>query len=108
MKRKIPAERKSQRYIKFKIHSDTKHSLSDIVEEFWSSVHSYMGSKDASQAEPWLIANKFSRQSQEGVIRVNRGFEDDLRTSLILIDEIQGEDVFLSTQDVSGTLKKLD
>jgi RNase P/RNase MRP subunit POP5 len=108
MKRKIPAERKSQRYIKFKIHSDIDHCLSDIVEEFWSSVHSYMGSKDASQAEPWLIANKFSRQNQEGVIRVNRGFEDDLRTSLILIDEVQGEDVFLSTQDVSGTLKRLD
>ncbi|MFB6116746.1 MAG: Rpp14/Pop5 family protein [Candidatus Nanosalina sp.] len=107
MKPETPADRKSQRYLKLKIHSEQKIQLSEAVDAFWDAAIEYMGAKDLSDAEPWFIANKFDEENSEGVIRVNRLYEEDLRASLTLIQEIGGEEVFVSIEKVSGSVKNL-
>ena len=108
VKGRIPAEKYSQRYLKFKIHSDASIELSDALDSFWGMVHGYIGSQHASQADPWFMANKFDQEAQEGVVRVKKDFEDILRACLVLISHVDGEDVFFSVESVSGSLKKLD
>jgi len=107
MKKLQPSMRESTRYLKFKIHSEEKIEISEIVETFWEASCSYMGVKELSDAKPWLIGNKFDEEKQEGVIRVKREYADDIRASLILINKISDEKVMLSVDNVSGNLDNL-
>ena len=100
--------RESTRYLKFKIHSEEKIEISEMVETFWESTISYMGVKDLSDANPWFIGNKFDEDEQEGVVRVNRGYVDDLRASLVMIDVFESDKGFISIDNISGNISSLD
>ena len=107
MKPETPALRESQRYLKFRIHSEKPVELSEAVEAFWKSAREYMGVKELSDAEPWFIANTYDAEVSEGIIRVNRSYEDELRASLIQIETAGGEKVFFSIEKVSGSIDNL-
>ena len=107
MKPETPALRESQRYLKFRIHSEKSVELSEAVEAFWKAAREYIGVKDLSDAEPWFIANRYSDDSSEGVIRVNRDYEKDLRASLVQVQEINGKKAFFSIEKVSGSINNL-
>ena len=101
MKRIPPAIQESQRYLKFKVRGEKKE-LGDVVEAVWDSAAKFMGTKELSKADIWIIGNKFDEEEQEGVIRVNRGCEDSLRAALAL-DPVF-EDAFFSIERVSGSV----
>lgn len=107
MKKEVPAERESQRYLRFKIHSESQVELGEAVEAFWKAAEQYMGVRDLSDAEPWFIANKYSQEKQAGVIRVNREYEKDLRASLTFVDDIGDQDGFFFVEEISGSLRGL-
>ena len=104
MKNLQPSMRERTRYLKFKIHSEEKLEISEMVEAFWESTISYMGIKDLSEANPWFIGNKFDEDEQEGVVRVNRGYADDLRASLLFISDINGNSCYISVENISGSI----
>lgn len=104
MKNLQPSMRKKTRYIKFKIHSEENIEFSDLVNSFWKISINYLGSKELSSAEPWLIANKYGEEEQIGVIRVNRDYEDDMRAVLTLVNLIGGIKSFIEVENVSGSI----
>ena len=96
--------RKKTRYIRFRVHSEENIDFPDLVNSFWENSIDYLGSKELSSAEPWLIANKYDEENQTGVIRVNRDYEDDIRAVMTLIDLIGGIKSFVQVEKVSGSI----
>lgn len=107
MKDLQPAMRPDTRYMKFRIHSEKKIEISDVVNSFWRISISYMGTKELSKAQPWLIANKFNEEKQEGVIRVNRQHLEDVRASLTLLNSFETVEGFITVEEVSGSISNL-
>jgi len=103
-----PSIRENQRYLRFKIHSEKEAEIGEVVDAIWDSAISFLGSKEASRANLWIIGNRFDRERQEGVLRVNSSMEDDFRVALTLLESIGSENAFVEVTDVSGTIDSLD
>lgn len=108
MKHLPPTLREDNRYLRYKIHSDSKQKFSDIVEALWNTTVNYLGEKDASKANPWIIKNLFDEDAQEGAIKINREMETEFRAAIALVDQIGGEKVFITVEQVAGTVKSLE
>ena len=102
-----PSERPSYRYLKVKIHAEEKISFSQLLEAYWDKVPEFIGVKDLSDAEAWLIKNKFGEEKQTAVVRVDREYEDDMRAALTLIDSFGGSEGFIEVEKVSGSISAL-
>lgn len=108
MKRLPPAIQEKQRYLSFRVRSEMDAEIGDVVDAVWKASLNYLGSKDSSKADFWVIGNRFDEEKQEGVIKVNRGSGDDLRAAITMIDRIGGEKGFIEVMEVSGTMKSLE
>jgi RNase P/RNase MRP subunit POP5 len=104
MKNLTPAMQEDTRYLKFRVHAEENVKISELVNGFWDVAIDFLGSKNLSHATPWIIANKFDEEKQEGVIRVNKEYEEGLRAALTLVHEFEGKEGFLQVKKVSGSL----
>jgi len=107
MKRLPPAMREKRRYLRFRVRSENDFELGEIVDSFWDVVVDYHGVEGTSKIDPWVIGNLFDEGSQRGIVRVNKGHEDSLRAALCMLEEVDGEDVLVEVEKVSGSLKKV-
>lgn len=102
-----PALRPKQRYLRFKIHSGEDFKLGEVVDAVWESCLSYLGTKETSEADFWIIGNRFDQENQKGIARVNREKLAEFRAALTLLDQIGGRKAFLEVEKVSGSIDKL-
>ncbi len=107
MKRLPPSFQKDQRYLSFKVRADEDFKFSKVLNSFWNRIETEMGTLEASKADIWVIKNKFNEEKQEGVIRVNKDLEDQLRSALLFVQEIDGEEAFVEVKSSSGMIDKL-
>lgn len=103
-----PSQRKSFRYLKFRIHSDKKIDTGEIVDAVWKSTLKFLGTKGAAETDFWLLGEKFDEEKQEGVIKVRRDKLEELRAAITLVNEFSGEESFIEVTKVSGSLKSLN
>lgn len=108
MKRLPPTLREKTRYLNFKIYSEDDIELGEFVDEVWNACLSYIGSKGCSEANFWVIGNLFDKKRQEGIIRFNKGSEEDIRAALSLINTFNNKKGFVAIQKTSGTVKDLE
>lgn len=108
MKRLPPTLREKERYLRFRVRTEEPVEFGDVVDAVWDSALDYLGSKGASAADFWIVKNRFDEDSMTGVIKVNRDSEPELRAALALVDRIGSSKGFISVEDVSGSIKKLD
>lgn len=107
--KQLPAsQRKSYRYLKFKVHSKEIVDTGDIVEAVWNSALKFLGTRGAAETDFWVLGNKFNEENQEGVIKVRRDKVEELRASLTLVSGFSGEEGFIEVTKVSGSLKSLN
>ncbi|MBT5022959.1 hypothetical protein HOK51_04515 [Candidatus Woesearchaeota archaeon] len=107
MKPLLPSLRERKRYLVYEIISngpiqDTK----TVSKTFWSAFNRYLGELGCSQAGIMILEDKYNKQNQRGVIRVNNKFVDKIIANLALIDNIDNQKTIVNTVGVSGTLKK--
>lgn len=107
MKPLPPAIREDKRYLKFKVHSEESVEFGEVVDSIWDNCLEYLGTKDTGKANHWTIKNQFDEESQEGVIKVEKSFVEDLRAALLFTDSFNGKEGFIEVKRVSGSLKKL-
>ncbi|MFB6209043.1 MAG: Rpp14/Pop5 family protein [Candidatus Nanohaloarchaea archaeon] len=107
MKPLPPTLREKTRYMKFRIYSREEVEFGELVEEVWEALLQHLGSKGAGEASIWIMKNQFDEDKQEGVIKIRREREEDVRTALTLIDNFNRKKGFLEITGVSGSIKKL-
>lgn len=102
-----PALRQKKRYFKFKVHSEEDVELGELVDAVWDKCLSFLGTKETSEADFWVIGNQFNEEKQEGLAKVKREKTKDFRASLGVIQEIGDKKAFIQVEKVSGSIKKL-
>ncbi len=100
-----PTLRSEHRYVVFKVHSSVKIQYNDLKNAIMNSLMNWMGEKNFSDAEIWLIKNLWSSKDQKGFIRCRPKYVNDVKMALMLIHQIGDERVVFQSLWVSGTIK---
>lgn len=102
-----PALRQKDRYLSFKIHSKGDIKLGELVEAVWDSCLRYLGTKETSNADFWIIGNQFNKDKQKGIAKVNREKTSEFRAALALVESIGSQKAFIEVEKVSGSIKNV-
>ena len=71
----------------------------------YASLH---GSKGAANAGLLYLAKRSNQDRQRGMMRVHRSHLIDLKASLPLVKDIDGQDIIVRSIGVSGMIKKAE
>lgn len=106
MKKLLPSLKEKKRYIAFNVLSDKILNKEDVERSIYNNCKSFIGEMNYAKAgvniiPEFLMANK-------GIIRVNNKFVDHVKSSLMMIKEINNEKVIIRSIGVSGILNKAE
>jgi ribonuclease P/MRP protein subunit POP5 len=99
MKRILPSLKEKKRYLAFDVISENKFSRNEVRNALKKEALKFLGSLNYGKAGIMMLNNN--------IIKVNNKFVNHLKTSMMLIKEIDKKKVTLRTMKVSGILKKL-
>lgn len=103
----MPSLREKKRYIAFEIISEKPvYDFSSVYSAIWDSCLSYLGTLGVSKAGIWILPDKYSSETQRGLIRVSRKEVDNVKAAFITIRQIGSQDVIVRSLGVSGILDK--
>ena len=102
----LPSQRHKKRYVVFEIQSTQKFSFSEIREEINHSLARFWGELGLSRACPLLLEEKFNKEKQRFVVKVNHKYVDELKSGIILTKTIKNTPIIVKSLITSGTLKK--
>ena len=105
----LPTLKEKKRYLAFEIISKSKiKAFSDVSKAILASALSFAGTKGVAKMGMWVIENKYSADTQRGLIRVTHTSLDELRASIALVKEIGEQDVVVKSLGVSGIMAKAE
>lgn len=105
----LPSLREKKRYLVFEIISKNKiKQASEIFKSIWNAMLSFSGQKGTAKAGIIILEDKYNREKQKGIIKVNNKMVDVLKSALMLIKEIIREPVAIKSIATSGILKKAE
>lgn len=100
----LPSLREKKRYLAFEIISHDPISFTSANNAIYDNCFSYIGELGMSRAGVLILNDKY--KNNKGIIRVNHKNVDNLKSSLMIIKDINKQDVIVRTLGVSGILKK--
>ena len=103
----LPSAREKKRYLVFEISS--KHEIEDfnpVYEAILARCMRYLGELGMSKANIYILKDKWNKNLQRGIIRVNNKHTHDLRAALSLVNDLNGQQINVKTIGMSGILKK--
>ena len=104
MKTLLPSLKEKKRYIAFNVISDKSLDKDDINRSIYNSCRSFIG--DLNYAKAGVnIMNEFL-SNNKGIIRVNNKYADYVKSSLMMVKEINNQKVVIKSIGVSGVLDK--
>ncbi len=105
MKRLLSSLKEKKRYIAFEVDSDSEFAKDEIVKVVDSSCRDFMGEYGYGKAGVMVVNDTVS--GKRGVVRVDSKYVDLVKTSLMMIKEINNNQVVLRNVRTSGTLRKV-
>ena len=99
----LPSLREKKRYLVYEIISDKKTNLNMVLSEIKRKVMNFMGELGYSKAGIMFLDKS---NENKGIIKVSSKCLDYLKTSLILIKDLNNQNVIIRTVGVSGMLNK--
>ena len=72
----------------------------------FSKAQEHLGVLGCAEAGMIMLPDKYNKERQRGLIRVNHTHVDKLKSALMLIDRIQDKRAIARSVGVSGILKK--
>ncbi|MBS3113331.1 hypothetical protein J4418_04585 [Candidatus Woesearchaeota archaeon] len=106
MKRLLPCLREKKRYLVFKVLSNTKMPIIDVLREIKNEIVSYFGQKGLADAGVQILKETYDIEKQSGIIRVGNKYVNQLKTALMLITMINEKPVLIKSITVSGIIDK--
>lgn len=99
--------RERKRYVAFEVSGDKSFSFDSVKNSILESTSSFLGFKGLSKCSIHIMSNFWDSRNCHGVLRVNRGCLDDVKSSLLLVSSIDGIEASVRSILVSGSLKSL-
>jgi ribonuclease P/MRP protein subunit POP5 len=103
MKIILPSLKEKKRYLAFEIFSDNSFSKSEVFKAIKENALIFMGQLNYGKAGLMII----NTNGKKGILRVHNKFVNHLKTSLMLIKDINNKKLSIKTNKVSGILNKL-
>ena len=104
----LPSMREKKRYLAFEIISIDKFNFIDIKKSITESAKDFLGTLGMAKAGIILLDEKFNKEKQKGLIKVNNKYLNELKASLALIKMINNKKIIVKSLGVSGMLTKAD
>ena len=112
MKLKVlpPTLRKNYRYLTVDIKSETEISKDNLVSIMWDACIRFQGELHTADFDLWVM-RFFEMENEEdyycykAIVRCQRGFVDEVRTSFALSNMYDGSRISMTTIGLSGTIK---
>lgn len=98
--------RTKRRYLAFEIIGPIKPDRDAILGHIVRSHLRFAGEKAFSLSSPWLIS--YDQETGRGILRSDLAGVDDLRASITLTEEIEGQKGILQILGLSGTLRSCE
>ena len=112
MKLKVlpPTLRKNNRYLTVEIKSISPVIKDDLVSIVWDACVRFQGELNTSNFNLWVmrfyeLGELDEYYNYKAIIRCQRGYEDEVRSSLALVNKFKSERISLTTIGLSGTIK---
>ena len=99
-----PTLREKKRYIVYKITSEEDISMYAAQKSILDQIHALLGVFQAAKAG--IMPLKFDENTKKGIFRVNNTAVNLVRSSFVLIKNINNVPACVETVGVSGILKK--
>ncbi len=105
----LPTLKEKKRYLAFEIISKSKIKVfSEVSKAMWASALSYAGTKGTARMGMWVLAERYDKDQQKGIIRVSHRSLNELRASLALVKQIEQQPVIVRSLGASGILEKAE
>jgi len=112
MKLKIlpPTLRKNKRYLTIEIKSEVEISKDNLVVAIWDACVRFKGECETSNFDLWVM-KFYSFENRNGyfyykaIIKCQRGYESQVRASLILLTQFKNNRISINTLGLSGTIE---
>lgn len=104
------SQRKHNHYLVFDIKSEEELSKNDFTSIAWDSCVRFHGENNTSKFNLWtikLIKNEEISFFNEykAILRCQRDFEDEVRSSLALVNNYNRKNISITCTGISGTIK---
>ncbi len=105
-----PTLRKNNRYLTVEVKSISPITKDELVSIVWDACVRLQGELNSSNFNLWVMrfyeSGEFNEYySYNAIIRCQRGYEDEVRASLALVNKYKSERISLTTIGLSGTVK---
>jgi ribonuclease P/MRP protein subunit POP5 len=105
----LPSLKEKKRYVVFEIISKSRiKAFSAISKAIYASSLSFAGDHGVARMGLQVLPEKFDADEQKGMLRVSADMLDELKASLALIEDIEGEPCAIQSIGVSGILNKAE
>ena len=105
-----PTLRKNNRYLTLDIKTDCEIAKDELVNLVWDSCVRFQGECNTSNFNLWVMKFYEIERNEDfihykSILRCQRGFVDDVRSSLALVNKYNSKHISISTIGVSGTIR---
>jgi ribonuclease P/MRP protein subunit POP5 len=104
----LPSLREKKRYLVFNIISSSKINPNKVQESVVRGCKEYLGEMGMAKAGLLMLNDKYNKEKQMGIIKVNNKMLNSLKVALGFIKEIDNQKVIVKSVGVSGILKKAE
>ncbi len=112
MKLKVlpPTLRKNNRYLTLEIKSKTSITKDDLVGIVWDACVRFQGEANTANFNLWVMKfYEFEKMDDyfnyKAIVRCQRGFVDEVRSSMSLVNNYSKSKIAITTIGLSGTIK---
>ncbi len=102
----LPSMKEKKRYLTIQFLSETSFSVKEVRLALEKAFKDFFGLLGLSKASIMIFDEKFNKKNQTIIVKVSHRYVDELKSSLILIKEINREPVAIKSITCSGTIKK--
>jgi ribonuclease P/MRP protein subunit POP5 len=102
----LPSLREKKRYLVFEIISKSKIDSKKVSKTILDGCRDYLGEMGMAKAGLLMLNDKYNKEEQKGIIKVNNKMVDHLRAALCFIKKIDNQKVIVRSIGMSGILKK--
>lgn len=104
MKTLLSSLKEKKRYITFNVIGDENFNERDVERSINNNCKSFIGELNYAKAGVNILPEFLN--NKKGIIRVNNKYVDHIKSSLMMIKEINNEKVIIKSVGVSGVLNK--
>lgn len=99
-----PTLREKKRYIAFEVLTESVVTLADVVKSIKNVMRGFLG--DLTMARLGVLFLK-DWKNHRGIIRVATPYVDEVRATLVLVQEVAQQKAVVRSLAVSGTVNKI-